>query len=70
MSKDRIKIKFIWNVSGVPQGSVLAGIFHVMSCHDDTVEDDTDTVRSKDPQTFITKLQNEVNNTVDWLKDN
>ena len=68
-------------MSGVPQGSVLAGIFHVLNsndlpaCHQDAesvvyVDDDTDSVHSKDYEDLISKLQIEVNNTVDWLKDN
>ena len=67
--------------SGVPQGSVLGGIFHVINsndlpaCHEDAesvvyVDDDTDSVHGKSCEMVLFKLQKEVDNTVDWLKDN
>ena len=67
--------------SGAPQGSILAGLFHVIQsndlpdCHEEGesvvyVDDDTDSVHSGDPEQLVEKLQREVNNTVSWLKDN
>ena len=67
--------------SGAPQGSILAGLFHVIhsndlpDCHEEGesvvyVDDDTDSVHSGDPEQLVEKLQREVNNTVSWLKDN
>ena len=66
---------------GAPQGSVLAGLFHVIhsndlpDCHQEGesvvyVDDDTDSVHSGNPEHLVEKLQREVNNTVSWLKDN
>ena len=66
--------------SGAPQGSILAGLFHVINsndlpdCHEDGesvvyVDDDTDSVHADHPGQLVDKLQKEVNNTVSWLKD-
>ena len=67
--------------SGAPQGSVLAGVFHIINsndmpdCHEEAesvifVDDDTDSVRAKKPEELVEKLQREVDNSVNWLKDN
>ena len=67
--------------SGSPQGSIMSGIFHIMNsndlpaCHDDAesivyVDDDTDNVQDGDPENLAAKLQLEVQETVNWLKDN
>ena len=67
--------------SGAPQGSVLAGVFHIINsndmpdCHEEAesvifVDDDTDSVRAKQPEELVEKLQREVDNSVNWLKDN
>ena len=67
--------------SGAPQGSILAGLFHMINsndlpdCHDEGesvvyVDDDTDSVHARHPDQLVEKLQREVNNTVSWLKDN
>ena len=44
-------------------------------CHDEAesvifVDDDTDSVSTKNPEELVEKLQREVNNQVNWLKDN
>ena len=67
--------------SGSPQGSIMSGIFHIINsndlpaCHDDAesivyVDDDTDNVHDGDPDNLVAKLQVEVQETVNWLKDN
>ena len=67
--------------SGAPQGSVLAGVFHIINsndmpdCHEEAenvifVDYDTDSVSAKNPKELVEKLQREVNNSVNWLKDN
>mgnify|MGYP001179234605 FL=1 len=67
--------------NGAPQGSILAGLFHVINsndlpdCHEEGesvvyVDDDTDSVHADHPEQLVDKLQKEVNNTVSWLKDN
>ena len=67
--------------SGAPQGSILAGLFHMINsndlpdCHEEGesvvyVDDDTDSVHARHPDQLVEKLQREVNNTVSWLKDN
>ena len=67
--------------SGSPQGSIMSGIFHIINsnnlpaCHDDAesivyVDDDTDNVHDGDPDNLAAKLQVEVQETVNWLKDN
>ena len=67
--------------SGAPQGSILAGLFHLINsndlpdCHEEGesvvyVDDDTDSVHAGHPDQLVEKLQREVNNTVSWLKDN
>ena len=67
--------------SGAPQGSVMAGIFHIINsndlpdCHEEAesivyVDDNTDSVHDGDPDQLMVKLQNEVDKTVEWLKDN
>ena len=44
-------------------------------CHEEAesvifVDDDTDSVRAKKPEELVEKLQREVDNSVNWLKDN
>ena len=67
--------------SGVPQGSVLGGLLHVImsndfpACHDEGeavvyVDDDSDFVSDKDPNVLIEKIQAEASNSSQWLKDN
>jgi hypothetical protein len=67
--------------SGGPQGSILAGLFHMINsndlpdCHEEGksvvfVDDDTASVHAGHPDQLVEKLQREVNNTVSWLKDN
>ena len=67
--------------SGAPQGSILAGLFHIINsndmpaCHVEGesvvyVDDDTDSVHAGHPDQLVEKLQREVNNTVSLLKDN
>lgn len=67
--------------SGAPQGSILAGLFHIINsndmpaCHEEGesvvyVDDGTDSVPDGHPDQLVEKLQREVNNTVSWLKDN
>ena len=67
--------------SGSPQGSIMSGIFHIVNsndlpaCHDDAesivyVDDDTDNIHDGDPDNLAAKLQVEVQETVNWLKDN
>ena len=59
----------------------MSGIFHIVNsndlpaCHDDAesivyVDDDTDNVHDGDPDNLVAKLQVEVQETVNWLKDN
>ena len=67
--------------SGAPQGSILAGLFHIINsndmpaCHEEGesviyIDDGTDNVHADQPDQLVEKLQREVNNTVSWLKDN
>ena len=67
--------------SGAPQGSELAGVFHIINsndmpdCHEEAesaifVDDNKDSVSAKNPEDLVDKLQREVNNSVNWLKDN
>ena len=67
--------------SGVPQGSVLGGLLHVLNsndfpaCHEEGeavvyVDDDTDFVQDKDPKMLNVKIQKEAENSAQWLKDN
>ena len=44
-------------------------------CHEEVesvifVDDNTDSVSAKKPEELVEKLQREVNNSVNWLKDN
>ena len=59
----------------------MASIFHVINsndlptCHKEAesvvyVDDDTDSVHAKNHTVVLSKLQFEVENTVNWLKDN
>ena len=65
--------------SGVPQGSVLGGLLHVINsndfplCHESGeavvyVDDDSDFVRDKEPLNLKAKIQAEAENSVSWLK--
>ena len=67
--------------SGSPQGSIMSGIFHIINsndlpaCHDEAesivyVDDDTENVHDGDPDNLAAKLQVEVQESVNWLKDN
>ena len=61
--------------SGAPQGSILAGLFHIINsndmpaCHEEGesvvyVDDDTDSVHAGHPDQLVEDLQREFNNTV------
>ena len=65
----------------VPQGSVLGGLLHLINsndfpaCHDVGesvvyVDDDSDTVHSKDPEELINLIEQEAGNSAKWLNDN
>ena len=67
--------------SGVPQGSVLGGLLHVVNsndfpdCHEEGeavvyVDDDSDFVKDKEPDKLNEKIQIEAQNSAQWLKDN
>ena len=67
--------------NSVPQGSVLGGLLHVINsndfpdCHEEGqavvyVDDDSDFVSDKDPDTLMEKIQAEADNSAQWLKDN
>ena len=60
--------------SGAPQGSILAGLFHIINsndmpaCHEEGesvvyVDDGTDSVHAGHPDQLVERLQREVNNT-------
>ena len=66
---------------GAPQGSVLAGLLHIISsndfpaCHDDGeaivyVDDDSDVVSDSNPEDLQEKIQVEASHSVQWLNDN
>ena len=66
---------------GIPQGSVLAGLLHVIFCNDFPachqeaeavlyVDDDSDTVSDCDPKVLKDKIETEAGLSVEWLKDN
>ena len=66
---------------GVPQGSVLGGLFHLINsndfpaCHEVGeaivyVDDDTDTVHAAEPDRLRELIQQEANNSASWLSDN
>ena len=66
---------------GAPQGSVLAGILHVINsndfpaCHEEGeavvyVDDDMDHVSDSDPQVLRYKIEKEGKLSVQWLTDN
>ena len=66
---------------GVPQGSVLGGLLHVINsndlpaCHDEGegivyVDDDSDTVHASDPDSLRQLIEQEANNSANWMKDN
>ena len=65
----------------VPQESVLGGLLHLINsndfpaCHDVGesvvyVDDDSDTVHSKDPEEIINLIEQEAGNSAKWLNDN
>ena len=67
--------------SGVPQGSVLGGLLHVINsndfpaCHEEGesvvyVDDDSDCVRDKEQGALKGKIEKEAGNSAQWLKDN
>ena len=67
--------------SGVPQGSVLGGLLHVINsndfpaCHEEGdsvvyVDDDSDFVKDKDPISLKETIEREAGNSAQWLKDN
>ena len=66
---------------GAPQGSVLAGLLHIISsndfpdCHEEGeavvyVDDDTDHVSDADPGALQRKIEKEARLSVQWLTDN
>ena len=66
---------------GVPQGSVLGGLFHVINsndfpaCHQEGeavvyVDDDSDTVHAAEPEQLKNLIQKEAENSAMWLSDN
>ena len=66
---------------GVPQGSVLGGLLHIINsndfpaCHDSGesvifVDDDSDVVQNKNPELLQNLIESEANNSAEWLKDN
>ena len=65
----------------VPQGSVLGGLLHVINsndfplCHESGesivyVDDDSDVVHDKDPETLRSVIEAEACNSASWLMDN
>ena len=69
--------------SAVPQGSVLGGLIHIINsndlpaCHDDGdgesvvyVDDNSDFAKDGDPVVLNTKIQNEVDKSTKWFRDN
>ena len=66
---------------GVPQGSVLGGLLHLINsndfpaCHDEGeavvyVDDDSDSVHDADPVKLKNLIQQETENSAAWLSDN
>ena len=66
---------------GVPQGSVLGGLLHVINsndfpaCHEVGesvvfVDDDSDHVQASDPAVLRNLIEQEAGNSAQWLKDN
>ena len=69
---------------GAPEGTVLAGLIHLIYCNDQPachamnesassivfVDDDTENVHAPDMVSLKTIFQNEVNKAVEWLSDN
>ena len=66
---------------GVPQGSVLGGLFHLINsndfpdCHEEGegvvyVDDDSDSVHNADPVRLRDIIEQEARNSSNWLEDN
>ena len=66
---------------GACQGSVLAGLFHIINsndfpaCHQEAesvlyVDDDSDHVSDHNPEELIEKIASEANLSAQWLEDN
>ena len=66
---------------GVPQGSILGGLLHIINsndfpaCHESGesivfVDDDSDIVTDKNPETLRRLIEIEANKSANWLKDN
>ena len=79
--ESKISSPILCEDDGVPQGSVLGGLFHVINsndfpaCHQEGeavvyVDDDSDIVHDEDPERLKLKIQQEAENSASWLSDN